>query len=112
MNELRTPKADSYTEWCETCNRLHSTELAPVAVNIWWLDGIHMNGEGLWVATVVASDGGEAHNSESYYDYYQSSVVEATKESMEENHNNFYGDATEIRVFTKAGNLKKTISIR
>ena len=112
ITEDRTNAEDSYTVDCITCNKQHTPEMAPVAVDIWWLDGIHMNGEGLWVATVVASDGGEAHNSESYYDYYQSSVVEATKESMEENHNNFYGDATEIRVFTKAGNLKKTISIR
>lgn len=107
MNELRTPEADSYTEWCETCNRLHSTELAPVAVDIWWLEESKM-----WVSMVVSSDGGEAHNAESYYDVFQSRIVEATKEDMKDNHNNYYGDATEIRVFTKAGNLKKTISIR
>ena len=101
---------DSYTVWCETCNQNHNPEYAPVAVAIWWSEP--MSGDGLWVATVVASDGGESHNVESYYDYYQSRVIEAAKEDMKENHNNFYGDATEIRVFTKAGNLKKTISIR
>tara|TARA_R110000751_G_scaffold144087_1_gene247716 strand:- start:269 stop:625 length:357 start_codon:yes stop_codon:yes gene_type:complete len=112
LNTEETTAEDSYTVDCITCNTQHSPAMAPVAVDIWWLDGSNMEGEGLWVSTVVAADGGEAHTTESYYDAYQSRIIEITKEEMNENYNNYFGDATEIRVFTKAAILKKTISIR
>jgi hypothetical protein len=107
LNAEGTTAEETYTVFCDTCNNTHTPEMAPVAVDIWWLAESKM-----WVSTVVGSDGGEAHNAESYYDVFQSRIVEETIKGMKENHNNYYEDATEIRVFTKAGNLKKTISIR
>jgi hypothetical protein len=47
-----------------------------------------------------------------HYSEPRTYVIKQTIKDMKDNHNNYYGDATKIRIFTKEGNLTKTISIR
>ena len=107
LNAEGTPIEDSYTVDCQNCNTSHTPAMAPVAVELFWNEDARM-----WVAIVVAADGGFAHTTEAFYHVSQSRLLKLTTEEMEANLNNYFGDATEIRVFTKAGNLTKTISIR
>ena len=101
MTNANTAESASETYFCETCNTEHNA--LPWAVEIFWNPDYKM-----WVSMVVSDDDHtEAHNYGAHYHYNLQRLLDMTKESMEANLNNYYGNASIIKVYSKKNKLWK-----
>ena len=100
MTNATTAEWASQTYQCVTCNTEHHA--LPWAVEIFWNPDTKM-----WVSLVISNDNYEAHSFGSHYETNLQALIDMTKESMEANLNNYYGNASLIKVYSKKNTLWK-----